>query len=263
MDSIFLGALVAAVITAAAMTAYIAHSFEQSRQIKLQRLHELHAMVQEAEMFLYKIPSCYLPAEVRLCLIQLLLATYQGILDLDRKNIQAKQAIATLDTLRNTNYTHNPDPSKPVSSEVTIAKKTAELVKNMTNFLVRLNDQGVLKTVDAEQLVNQCKAMYLLVNTDIDLIAAKNIVNNGNPQIAALRYAKCSQNLNSIDSENEMPNRRQYIKECVNEVNEKIEAVRVLVEQMNVDKEPNDEWDEFAEKQKKDDQWQVKNSYDS
>lgn len=263
MDSMLLSALVAAVIAAAVVAAYIANSFEQSRQLKLQRLQELRLIVQEAEVFLYKIPSGYLPSEVRQCLIQLLQAKYREILTLDPRNNHIKHTLAALNQLQNEKYSHNPDPAKPIFLDVTTAKKSSEHIKDMTNFLVRLYDQGLLNKERAKDLIEQCKVMYLLVNTETDMIAAKNIAEHGRPQIAALRYAKCTERLSTFASNNEMPNRRQYLEECIKEVYEKIEAVRILVEQTNADKEPDKEWDDYETAQKKEDQWKVKKSYDS
>lgn len=261
MDPIVLSALIIGAIAAVMAIGFAAHSFDSRRKLKQQMLNELYVNVQEADDFLFKIPSCYLPGDIRLFLIDFLQTQYHSILALDPRNIPLKQSIDTLNQLHDQKYIHNPDPLKPSFQDVVTAKNNSELVKDMTNFLVRLHQQGLLKSEDAKTLVGKSKIMYLLAKTETEMVAAKHITKQGKPKVALIRYQECKERLKIFEKKNQLPNRLKRLQDEIVEVSNQIKATQEMVNQTSYKDKQDDQWDEYSNESNTED-WKIKQSYD-
>ncbi len=262
MNPILFGALVIGVMSIAVLAAYISNTLEQNRKLKQRMLDDLSTNVNEADNYLYNIPPCYLPTEIRQFLMEFLEVQYRSLLSVDPKNSTFKDSINNLQTLKTEPYTHNPDPKGLVFSDVITARNSAERVRDMTNFLVRLHNQGLVNKEDAKKLVNQSKVMYLLSKTETDLIAAKHIAKQGKPKVALLRYAECTERLKIFEAKNQLPNRRRLLDRCIDETNEQIQATLARISDTAPELKEQGKWDDFDTNKEGNADWQVKQSYD-
>ncbi|OMH38164.1 hypothetical protein [Motiliproteus sp. MSK22-1] len=262
MSTSIIGILILCGVGCLAFFAYIAQSMENARQERRRRILALQDRTRHCWNLVTEIPPTYLPENIRLFLLNYLSSRYNEILSIDPQDNNAKNQLTSISKLKEQPYKSTLDTPEPIFNDLVTAKNTAAMVKNMVNFFVGIHKDGSLEKSSALKFINQGKALFSIINTDISQLNARLVEQGENPRLALSHYNNCRKQLESFAKKGQMPERINFIDKRINVLRSKVAAeeqkLQLQQQEDATQQKQDEEWNEFDE----DGNWKRKQDYE-
>ncbi|MEH6812605.1 MAG: hypothetical protein V7677_08750 [Motiliproteus sp.] len=241
-----------------ALIAYVAQSVENAKQERRRKVLALQERTRVCWNLVTELPSAYLPAELRQFLLAYLTGRHQDILSIDPGNNNSKSQLSNIKELQSQEYSSTLDTPEPVLTDLITAKNTAARIKDMVNFFVGIHKDGSLEKRTAQQYINQGKALYVVIKTDVSQLAARQVEATNNPKLALVHYNTCRTRLEPFANKGQMPLRIKFLDERIKKLKALANDQEKEEQTIKEEEQLKEEWNEFS----KDSDWKIKHEYD-
>ncbi len=259
MSTGVIGILILVGVGCLVLAAYVAQSVENAKQERHRQVLLLQERARKGWNLITEIPSCYLPAELRAFLLSYLSTRYNDILAIDPKNSSAHNQLSSLNELQNQPYSSNPDSPEPVLGDMLTTRNAAARVKDLVNFFVDVHKDGALAKNAAQQYINQGKAIYALIKTDLLQLTARQVEGSDNPRLALAHYSNCKKRLEPFEKSGQMPLRIQFLNTRITDLQQQVSKLEQEAASTSGEEKLEQEWDKFSQK---DNDWKIKHEYE-
>ena len=265
MSTSIIGILILCGVGCLVLIAYVAQSIENAKQERRRQILALQDRTRHCWNLVTEIPSNYLPENIRLFLLNYLSSRYKEILSIDPQNSSAKTQLTSITELKEQPYKSTLDTPEPVFNDLVTAKKTAAMVKNMVNFFVGIHKDGSLEKSSAHKFINQGKALFSIINSDISQISARMAEQEAPPRlpVALSHYNISRKQLDPFAKKGQMSERINFLDKRISALRTKVateEQKLQLQQQHEADAQhkQDEEWNEYSE----DGNWKIKQDYE-
>ncbi|MCW8887238.1 MAG: hypothetical protein OQK12_18595 [Motiliproteus sp.] len=239
--------------------AYVSQSIENAKQERRRQILALQDRTRTGWNLITELPPTYLPTSLRQFLLQYLTARYQDILSIDPKHSGATSQLKNINELNEQPYSSDLDTPEPIFGDLLTAKNAAGRIKDLVNYFAELHKDGALDKAQAQQYINQGKALYAVIKADIGQLTARQVEASDNAKLALAHYNNCRKNLEPFNSKGQMQQRIKFLDERIQALKAKAQEQEKAEQEAKEQEKLKDEWNEFD---KGDEDWKIKHEYE-
>lgn len=236
--------------------AFVAQSMENARKARALKIKVINERIRRISSMLSDIPHQYMTADLRQFLLTMLKRSCHEILQLDSRHAGAGALAKKINDLQQQEFKSALDSLKPPFSDTISGQGLRARIKDLVNTIVAMNKEGSLDKGAAIKYSNQGKMMFELISIDIALITARNAEQSKKTKLAIAHYGSCLKKLKRINSQNLFNKRIQHLTNKLKQLNEKLAEA----EPSSAQTKQQDEWSKFEEQQN---DWKIKQDYES